>query len=134
MSSVSGDFDPSSVRSTGQERKCGTCQNFIVKPPEVELAKYALPIGACAPGVHCLGGAVRGMCNAMGELAESTAMVPNTICGGKSYVPGGPTIRGMSPGSANRVEEKVASIPAQIYPFIVLLGLMAGKAIKSKIK
>lgn len=110
MGTISADADPSKFRSTGQEAKCGTCKNMIVKPPEVELARYALPIGACAPGVHCLGGAVRGMCRPLGTMVESTDMVPRTKCGGRLYVAGGPSIRGMAAagpylggGSPNRI-------------------------------
>jgi hypothetical protein len=103
MAVVPEGFDTSRVKSTGKERKCGTCKNFTVKPPEVELARYALPIGACGPGIHCLGGAVRGMCQAKGVLTESTNMVPNVPCGGSSYVPGGPSVMGAEGlGSPNR--------------------------------
>ena len=116
MGGIPEGFDPSRVRSSGREQKCGTCKNFTVKPPEVELARYALPIGACAPGVHCLGGAVRGMCQAKGVLTESTNMVPNVPCGGASYVAGGPSIMGAEGmGSPNRsVGDRAKAVAAEL--------------------
>ena len=79
---------------SARQKKCGTCKNFAVKPPEVELARRALPIGMCAPGVHCLGGAVRGTCTALGTMAESTDLGSKMQCGGRQYVRGGPSVLG----------------------------------------
>jgi hypothetical protein len=147
MSGIAADADPSNIRSTGRERKCGTCRNMTVKPPEVELAKYALPIGACAPGVKCLGGAVRGMCQALGVMVESTSMVPNVPCQGRSYVPGGPSIHGtegmdeqtraavmglsgsMNTGGAARAGGQIIDDGAAAIA-LAFVGVLAGPAMK----
>lgn len=82
------------LRRSALQKKCGTCRNFVVKPPEVELAQRALPIGMCAPGVHCLGGAVRGTCSALGVMVESTDLGRQMKCGGRLYVKDGPSVLG----------------------------------------
>jgi hypothetical protein len=77
------------------ERKCGTCRFFVVRPPEVELARMARPMSRCGPGSQCSGGPVRGMCQkwkvrgAAGPQMESTQ-----VC--NLYQPGGPSVLGMS--------------------------------------
>ena len=82
------------------ERKCGTCRFFVVRPPEVEVARMARPMSACGTGGQCSGGPVRGMCQkwkvrgAAGPQMESTQ-----LCG--LYQPGGPSVLGMS-GSFQR--------------------------------
>lgn len=83
------------------ERKCGTCRFFVVRPPEVELARMARPMSACGNGGQCSGGPVRGMCQkwkvrgAAGPQMESTQ-----VC--SLYQPGGPSVLGMSGGSFQR--------------------------------
>jgi len=98
------------LRQSAALKKCGTCKNFTVKPPEIELAKHAMPIEACGPGIHCLGGAVRGTCTALGVMTESTKVVPNVPCGGRQYVAGGPSMMGaMTPALASRGATAVGS-------------------------
>jgi hypothetical protein len=70
-----------------EERKCGTCQNFAVRPPEVGLARVAKPMSACGPGQYCYGGPVRGRCTYWNRMAESTQ-----VC--DKYMPGGPSVIG----------------------------------------
>jgi len=83
------------------EKKCGTCRFFVVRPPEVELARMARPMSACGNGGQCSGGPVRGMCQkwkvrgAAGPQMESTQ-----VC--SLYQPGGPSVLGMSGGSFQR--------------------------------
>jgi hypothetical protein len=86
--------------------KCGTCKFFLVKPDEVELAKHAMHIGACQPGIQCLGGQTRGACAKWQVRAErgmpmpwgNGPMVESTFsC--SLYQPGGPTPGRL--GSAN---------------------------------
>jgi hypothetical protein len=104
------------LRQSALQKKCGTCRNCTVKPPEVELAQRALPIGMCAPGVHCLGGAVRGTCTALGVMVESTDLGPNMKCGGRQYVAGGPSVLGtVTPADQARGAQaygSFSSIPA----------------------
>jgi hypothetical protein len=146
MAVVPDGFDTSKVVSTGRERKCGTCRNFVVKPPEVELAKYALPIGACGPGIHCLGGAVRGTCSAIGVMAESTNMAVRAPCAGHRYLPGGPTVLGMDAvnramgGSPNRKSSDSdvlgavvdGSFNGALLPIFLLAGVAAAKEVKKR--
>jgi len=97
MPSLADDQDFNSqdlLKASGRQKKCGTCRNMVVRPTEVEVAQFALPASACGPGVPCLGGAVRGRCSAMNVQVESTMLVPNVPCEGRSYVAGGPSIRG----------------------------------------
>lgn len=83
------------------EKKCGTCRFFVVRPPEVELARMARPMSACGNGGQCSGGPVRGMCQkwkvrgAAGPQMESTQ-----VC--SLYQGGGPSVLGMSGGSFQR--------------------------------
>ena len=102
-----------SASPTHSQGKCGTCKFFLVKPDEVELAKHAMHIGACQPGVHCLGGQTRGACAKWQVRIEKGMPMPwgngpmvESTFSCKLYQPGGPTAGRL--GSANH--------PAQVEP------------------
>jgi hypothetical protein len=81
------------AHEAAQERKCGTCKFFVVRPPEVEIARIARPMSACQPGSHCSGGPVRGMCMKWKERGAPTPQMDSTqLC--PLYKPGGPSILG----------------------------------------
>jgi hypothetical protein len=89
------------AHEAAQERKCGTCKFFVVRPPEVEIAQIARPMAACQPGSHCSGGPVRGMCMKWKERGAPTPQMESTqLC--PLYQPGGPSVLGA--GSFQRDE------------------------------
>lgn len=87
------------ANEAAQERKCGTCRFFQVKPTEVEIAQIARPMSKCVPGSHCSGGPVRGMCSKWRERGAATPQMESTdLC--PLYKPGGPVVIGMAEAMA----------------------------------
>lgn len=116
-----------------QKKKCGNCIFFRVRPPEVELAKHALHVGECAPGVHCMGGQVRGTCDKWAERMEmglpmpwgDQAMVESTfVC--RLWQAGGPSVK-LANGGFNRYNTKRGKKAAALYIAGVFVGWFAGK-------
>lgn len=94
------------------ERKCGTCRFFVVRPPEVEIARIARPMGMCQPGSHCSGGPIRGTCMKWRERGAATPQMESTqLC--PLYQPGGPTVMGMQAAGSFQRDEVAAAAAAK---------------------
>jgi hypothetical protein len=109
-----------------QQAKCGTCQRFSVRPPEVELARAARSMGACGPAQYCFGGAVRGTCTFHGEQRDSTQLCPFYKAGGPNGLNAVGSLSRVGQGSANAgTEEAYGAPPEQAGGMGTLLGMVA---------
>jgi len=95
---------------------------FAVRPPEVELARVALPMSFCGPGRYCHGGPVRGWCEHHQRMAESTNTCPDQS-------PGGPVIK--QAGHQNRGSANGRGAPPSEDGTILALGAVAALVLAS---
>jgi hypothetical protein len=96
--------------------------SFAVRPPEVELARVALPMSHCGPGRYCHGGPVRGWCELHQRMSESTSTCPD-------QTPGGPVIK--QAGHQNRGSANGKGMSSSEDGTILALGAVAALVLAS---